>query len=74
MKNYQCKKCRTLIKKDSSPATVNCPEGGFHQWTNLGDVGPNNYQCRKCSALVETKNTPSTVNCPDGGFHQWTKL
>jgi len=77
MKNYQCKKCSTHIKSASRPSVSNCPSGGHHQWTDLGEVGSDNYQCKKCSILVQSKNRPSVPNCPSGpsgGHHQWTKL
>lgn len=74
MKNYQCKKCSTALQSDRTPSTLNCPSGGSHQWTDLGEVGINNYQCKKCGLLVKSKNSPSTLNCPGGGSHQWTKL
>ncbi len=74
MKNYQCKKCNTHLTNNSTPSAFNCPGGGHHQWTNLGDVGTNNYQCKKCALLVKSKNTPSAFNCPSGSHHQWTKL
>ncbi len=74
MKNYQCKKCATLIQNTKQPSSSGCPEGGFHQWTNLGDVGSVNYQCKKCATLVQSNRQPSSSGCPSGGFHQWTKL
>jgi len=74
MKNYQCSKCGTALQSDKTPSTFNCPKGGYHQWTDLGEVGPNNYQCKKCGLLLKSKNTPSASNCPSGGYHQWTKL
>ncbi|MEZ5047802.1 MAG: hypothetical protein R2831_12520 [Chitinophagaceae bacterium] len=74
MKNFQCKKCSTHLTSASTPSAFNCPGGGHHQWTNLGDVGTNNYQCKKCALLVKSKSTPSAFNCPSGSHHQWTKL
>ena len=74
MKNYQCKKCGTHVQKESTPSSFNCPEGGSHQWTDLGEVGSTNYQCKKCGLLLQSKNTPSSFNCSEGGSHQWTKL
>jgi DNA-directed RNA polymerase subunit RPC12/RpoP len=74
MKNYQCKKCKTTIQNNSTPSSLNCPGGGMHSWTNLGDVGTNNYQCKKCGTLVKSKSTPSSLNCPSGSMHSWTKL
>jgi DNA-directed RNA polymerase subunit RPC12/RpoP len=74
MKNFQCKKCRTDLQSDRTPNTINCPSGGSHQWTDLGEVVPANYQCKKCKLLVKSKNTPSTFNCPNEGSHQWCKL
>ena len=74
MKNYQCKKCRTHLQKASRPSTSNCPSGGVHNWTDLGNVGSDNYQCKKCSLLVKSKSRPSTSNCTSGGVHNWSKL
>lgn len=74
MKNYQCKKCGTHITNDKTPSVLNCPKGGHHQWTDLGEVGTTNYQCKKCGLLLKSKNTPSVLNCLSGGHHQWTKL
>jgi DNA-directed RNA polymerase subunit RPC12/RpoP len=74
MKNYLCQKCKTHLQNDSQPSAFNCPKGGTHQWTNLGDVGSTNYQCKKCALLVQSKSMPSAFNCPSGGTHQWTKL
>lgn len=74
MKNFQCKKCATALQSERMPSSFNCPKGGMHQWTDLGEVGLNNYQCKKCGLLLKSKNTPSSFNCPSGGMHQWTKL
>ncbi len=74
IKNYQCKKCRTALQSDKKPNSLNCPSGNFHQWTDLGEVGPINYQCKKCRLLIKSKSLPSSLNCPSGNFHQWTKL
>lgn len=74
MKNYQCKKCETLINSQSRPSSINCPSGGNHQWTDLGESGSTPYQCRKCGTLVNSQSRPSSINCPSGGNHQWNKL
>jgi len=74
MKNYLCSKCSTSLQSEKSPAVVNCPKGGHHQWSDLGETGPNNYQCRKCGLLLKSKNSPGVVNCSSGGHHQWSKL
>jgi DNA-directed RNA polymerase subunit RPC12/RpoP len=74
MKNYQCKKCKTTITNSSTPKVFNCPGGGHHQWTDLGEVGPTNYQCKKCGTLVKSKSTPGVFNCSSDGHHQWSKL
>lgn len=36
---YQCKKCETLIKQDASPKSSGCPQGSFHDWNKLGELG-----------------------------------
>ena len=74
MKNFQCKKCSTHLKSANQPSSFNCPSGGMHQWTNLGDIGDSNYQCKKCALLLQSKSQPSSFNCPSGSMHQWTKL
>jgi len=74
MKNYQCSKCATHIKKDSTPSYGGCPKGGNHDWKDLGTVGNDNYQCKKCALLVQSKSTPSYGGCPSGGNHDWKKL
>ncbi len=74
MKNYQCKKCATLIQGKSKPSNSGCPSGSFHQWADLGIIGNDNYQCKKCGTLVKSKGRPSNTGCPSGSFHQWTKL
>jgi len=74
MKNYQCKKCKTTILNNSTPTSFNCPGGGMHSWSDLGEVGTNNFQCKKCGTLVKSKNTPSSFNCPADGMHSWSKL
>lgn len=74
MRNYQCKKCRTLIEANSRPSSLNCPAGSLHEWQDLGETGQYNYQCKKCAAVVKSKNTPSSLGCPAGSLHQWTKL
>jgi len=51
MKNYLCKKCRTLLQNPARPSSFNCPGGGQHQWTDLGEAGSSNYQCGKCGFL-----------------------
>lgn len=62
------------MQSDSQPNAFNCPGGGTHAWTNLGEVGSTNYQCKKCALLVQSKSAPNAFNCPSGGTHQWTKL
>ena len=59
MKNYQCKKCGTLLQGNSQPSASGCPAGSFHQWTDLGQTGDKNYQCKKCGTLVHAGNQPS---------------
>ncbi len=74
MKNYMCHKCETLIQSATHPKVFNCPSGGNHQWTDLGNVGTENYQCKKCGTTVQSKGRPGVFHCPGGGNHQWTKL
>ncbi|MCQ2307416.1 MAG: hypothetical protein MJ000_07625 [Bacteroidales bacterium] len=74
MKNYQCKKCGTLIQSEKTPSSFNCPKGGMHQWQDLGEVGTDTYQCKKCGLIVNSKKTPSSFGCTSGGMHQWNKL
>ena len=62
MKNYQCSKCGTHIKNASTPSVFNCPSGGHHQWTDLGEVGDTNYQCKKCGLLLQSKSSPGVFN------------
>ena len=71
---YQCKKCETLIKQDSSPKNAGCPEGSYHEWSNLGEFGEKNYLCKKCSASVQVNTTPKSAGCPEGSYHDWKKL
>lgn len=71
---YQCKKCGTTIKKDSTPSSSGCSAATFHQWTKLAEVGDTNYSCKKCGTVIQAKSTPSSSGCPSATFHQWTKL
>lgn len=32
-KNYQCRKCGTLVKSKSNPSSSHCPLGNNHTWT-----------------------------------------
>jgi DNA-directed RNA polymerase subunit RPC12/RpoP len=73
-KNYQCKKCSTVVKSERMPSALNCLKGGMHQWTDLGEVGADSYQCKKCGLVLKSKRQPSSLNCPSGGMHQWNKL
>lgn len=74
MKNYQCKKCGTLIQSEKTPSSFNCLRGGMHQWQDLGELGPVTYQCKKCGITINNKKTPSSFGCTAGGMHQWNKL
>lgn len=74
MRNYLCKKCKALLQGNARPASFNCPGGGMHSWTDLGEVGTNNYQCKKCVTLIKSKNAPASFDCPSGRMHAWTKL
>ncbi len=57
MRNYLCKKCATLVKSDKKPISFNCPSGGNHQWTDLGEVGTTNYQCQMSKMWASSKIT-----------------
>jgi predicted Zn-ribbon and HTH transcriptional regulator len=74
MKNYQCKKCGTVVQGNSIPSSSGCPEASSHSWTNLGDVGDKNYQCKKCGTVVQGNSIPSSSGCPKASSHSWTKL
>lgn len=74
MKNYQCKNCKKHIINNGSPSGFNCPNGGFHLWIELGEIGSINYECRKCNVCVKVKRIPDGFSCPSGGHHQWMKL
>lgn len=74
MRNYQCMKCGTLITNDRRPTSFGCPNGGNHQWNELGECGNNRYQCIKCGTLIGSRNRPMSFGCPKGGNHQWNNL
>lgn len=74
MRNFQCKKCSTLIQSNSNPSNSNCSAGSFHQWQNLGETGDKTFQCKKCATLLKSKNPPSNAGCTSASFHQWNKL
>jgi len=71
---YQCKKCTTLIKQDSTPKNSGCPKASFHDWKKLGELGDKNYLCKKCGTSIQTKSTPANSGCPEASFHDWKKL
>ena len=74
IRNYQCRKCGTLVWQDRTPSYSGCPAGGSHSWVSLGNVGSNAYQCKKCGTLVYSERTPSYTGCPAGSSHSWRKL
>ena len=74
MKNYQCRKCGTLIQSDRRPHLNGCPSGGLHEWVDLGECGATPYQCRKCGTLIQNDKRPYLNGCPSGGLHEWIKL
>ena len=74
IKWFQCQKCNTLIKQDSTPSSLHCSAGSTHSWHNLGELGSFNYQCKKCGTTVQCKNLPSSLYCPTGATHSWHKL
>jgi len=71
---YQCKNCRTLIKKESSPNTSFCPASSYHDWKRLAEVGDITYQCKNCGASIRAKSSPSTSFCPNASYHSWIRL
>ena len=74
---YQCNRCDTLIKKDSTPSTSGCSKAGnhCHSWTKLGEIGDINYQCVKCGTTIQCRSTPSTSGCSSSNHcHSWQKL
>ncbi len=71
---YFCSKCETVVKKEQTPNSINCPTGGTHNWSKVGELGAIPYLCKKCSTLVYLENTPATLNCSKGGTHKWNKL
>jgi rubredoxin len=74
MKNYQCKKCGTLLQSERTPSMSGCQKGSSHNWHNVGEAGTDTYQCKKCDLMLKSKNVPSTPGCISGTFHQWNKL
>lgn len=74
LKNYQCIKCEVCVKKDKYPSFSGCPEGGNHNWKDLGTYGDNQFLCKKCSLLLKSKSMPNCAGCPKGGNHEWKKL
>ena len=74
LRNYQCKKCGTLVRATSTPSSLNCMSGGSHSWQNLGDFGEENYCCKKCGTWVMSRTTPSSLGCPAGSSHSWNHL
>ncbi len=74
LKWYNCNKCGTAITNGSSPDSLGCPSGGYHNWYELGTVGNTNYCCRKCGITVQTQSSPSSAYCPRGGYHDWNRL
>jgi predicted nucleic acid-binding Zn-ribbon protein len=71
---FQCEKCETLIKNDSTPRLNGCPEGHSHDWNKIGEVGDRNFQCKKCGIVVQIDSTPRLNGCPKGHSHDWKKM
>ena len=71
---YQCEKCETLIKNDSTPKSPGCPKGHQHDWNKLAEVGDKNYLCKKCGATIQANSSPKAPGCPRGHQHDWRKL
>ena len=74
LRNYQCKKCGTLVKSTSTPSSLNCPARGSHSWQNLGEMGSENYCCKKCGTWVMSRNSANSLVCPAGYSHSLNHL
>lgn len=74
MRNYQCKRCQTIVQSERMPLMNKCLDGTVHIWTDLGEVGPDNYRCTRCGLLLRSAKMPSYVTCPGGSLHTWQKL
>ena len=74
LRNYQCKKCGTLVRSTSTPSSLNCLAKGSHSWQNLGEMGNENYCCKKCGTWVMSRSRPSSLGCPTGSSHSWNHL
>jgi len=74
MRWYFCKNCGVSLKMSTSPDYHNCPNGGHHSWTDLGEVGNINYQCKHCGTLVQTNSEPFYQGCSQNNHHSWQKL
>ncbi len=74
MNNYQCKKCATFIQSNIMPNINGCNDNVLHQWTYIGEVGPNKYTCGKCGLAIKSWNNPNNDNCPSKGSHKWEQI
>lgn len=76
MKNFQCKKCYTIIQQEKSPESGSCKESMFgHIWENLSNVGEMNYECSKCSIIVKSDKQPESAHCKESWIgHSWEKM
>lgn len=74
MKNYQCKRCNTVIQSTSYPNSTGCPAGTSHNWVSLGETGTKTYQCKRCGIVLLSKDMPYGYACQNGSSHSWNKL
>jgi len=75
MYNYYCRKCNTVVKKDTSPAPNTCPGGGNHTWSQTGTAGSKPYQCKYCGTVIYCQSTPPPNSCYlNGKNHYWLGL
>jgi rRNA maturation endonuclease Nob1 len=71
---YQCRNCKTTIRKTNPPSNADCFKAVDHVWTQIAEVGNIKYLCRNCSTMIEAKAEPVCDNCPDAAQHDWERL
>lgn len=74
VRNWNCKKCGTVIQAADKPSSMGCPAGSFHTWYDLGETGQTTYQCQNCAIQVKSSRQPASIGCPEADFHRWRKL